>query len=145
MNERKCKNCGASVEHLYNHKCPYCRSFIDFNIKQTEDINPRYMYDVEVRNIDIDPRTNRIVMYFLGKYLKASEALEYTNGNTLIKIDYESTIPKDVMYAISFNREEFSNIMYQNRIDEFMNHFPFEMDTRKFVEALIKFNGGRFL
>ena len=50
MNERKCKNCGAPIEHLYNHKCPYCHSFIDFNIEKTEEINPRYMYDVEVRN-----------------------------------------------------------------------------------------------
>lgn len=139
MEQRKCKNCGATIEHLYNHKCPYCRTFIDFNISKTEDINPKYMYDVEVRNIDYEPYSNSIVMYFKGKYLKSSESLEFTNGNTLMRIDYESTKPKDVMYAISFEEEEFIDIMYQNRIDVFMQHFPFEMDTHKLIEALVKF------
>ena len=140
MNQRKCKNCGAPITKFYNHKCPYCRSFIDFNIAKTEVINPRYLYDVEVRNIDYEPFSNRIVMYFRGKYLKASEALEYTNNNAFIRIDYESTKPKDVMYAISFEREEFYRILHEGRIDIFIEKFPFEMDVHKLIEALIRFN-----
>lgn len=139
MNERKCKNCGASIEHLYNHKCPYCRSFIDFNITQTEDINPRYLYDVEVRNIEYDPFNNKMVMYFKGKYLKASECLEYTNDNTLMRIDYQSTQPKDVMYAISFEQRDFEQLIYEKNIYKFMEHFPFEMDKHKLIEALTKY------
>lgn len=139
MNQRKCKNCGASIEHLYNHKCPYCRSFIDFNVEKTEDINPRYMYDVEVRNIEYDFTTDRIIIYFKGKYLKASEALEYTNGNTLMKINYESMQPKDVMYAIGFEKREFYDIMYKNDIHKFIERFPFELDIHKFVKSLIEF------
>ena len=139
MNQRKCKTCGATIEHLYNHKCPYCRNFIDFNIQKTEDINPRYMYDVEVRNIEYDYVANRIVMYFKGKYLKASESLEYVNDNTLMKIDYESTIPKDVMYAISFDKQDFYEIIYHGNIYKFIERFPFEMDTHKLTEALIKY------
>ena len=129
MKQRKCHNCGATIEHLYNHKCPYCRTFIDFNISKTEDINPRYMYDVEVRNIEHEPYSNRIVMYFKGKYLKASECLEYVNNNTLMRIDYESMQPKDVMYAISFEQKEFFDVMYENKIEEFMQRFPFEMGS----------------
>lgn len=139
MQQRKCKNCGASIEHLYNHKCPYCRSFIDFNIEQTEEINPRYMYDVEVRNIDYDFVTNRMVIYFKGKYLKASETLEYTNNNTLMRIDYQSMIPRDVFYAVSFSKEEFYDIMYKNDIHKFIQRFPFELDIHNFIKSLIDF------
>lgn len=139
MNERKCKNCGASIEHLYNHKCPYCRCFIDFNITQTEDINPRYLYDVEVRNIEFEPFSNKMVMYFKGKYLKASECLEYTNGNTLMRIDYQSTQPKDVMCAISFEKRDFEQLICEKNIYKFMEHFPFEIDKHKLIEAFTKY------
>ena len=139
FNQRKCKNCGASIEKLYNHKCPYCRSFIDFNIDKVEEINPRYMYDVEVVDIFREPKTNRMVMYFKGKYLKASEALEYTHNGAMVKIDYESNKPKDIMYAVSFDLDEFYQIVNQHDIRLFLKHFPFEMDTRVFVDGLMRF------
>ena len=31
MRQYNCKNCGAPIEHTYNHKCPYCNSIFDFN------------------------------------------------------------------------------------------------------------------
>ncbi len=140
MNQRKCKNCGAPITKFYNHKCPYCRSFIDFNIDKTEEINPRYMYDVEVRNIEREPHTNRMVIYFEGKYLKASETLEYTHNGAMMKVDYECMKPKDVMYAMSIEMEDFFRIVSSGDISSFVKYFPFEMDVHKLIEALIRFN-----
>lgn len=31
MKQYNCKNCGAPIEHTYNHTCPYCHSICDFN------------------------------------------------------------------------------------------------------------------
>ena len=36
---RKCPNCGASIEHNYNHKCPYCRTSLHMTDEKIRELN----------------------------------------------------------------------------------------------------------
>lgn len=133
-----CPNCGATIKHRYNHECPYCHTMLDFNIKQTEKINPRYMYDVEVRDYEIDPRTDNVIIYFKGKYLKASEALEYTNNNQIMVVDVDCMTPKEVFYALRIPRKSFQEFRYTHSLEPIINVLPFELDPHELIKALYK-------
>ena len=54
MKQYKCKNCGAPVEHSYNHRCPYCHAIFDFNVKlnEIEEVKIEDMRNVELVEIE---------------------------------------------------------------------------------------------
>lgn len=137
-----CPNCGASIQHIYNHQCPYCKTLLDFGIKQTEEIDPRYMYDVEFYGGERDIIQDRMILKFKGKYMPFSTPLEYTNGAMVISA--ESIIPKDVRYAIAIPMRDYIEFMHNGRLEEFIKHLPFDIDIEKMLDAVMRYREERF-
>ena len=68
MKQYKCKNCGAPVEHSYNHRCPYCHAIFDFNIKENEieEVKIEDMRNVELVEIERNHLFNTYRFLFTG-------------------------------------------------------------------------------
>ena len=139
MKQYNCKNCGAPISHVYNHRCEYCGTMFDFRIEKTEEIDPKYMYDVEVREAYYEPWTDRTVIVFEGQYLKYSEALEYCDNSLIAKVSYDSTVPKRTFYCIALEDRLFH--FYGDNIGAIFDGFPV-FRYPHFREALIKWISG---
>lgn len=142
MNKKtNCPNCGAVIEHRYNHNCPYCNTFIDYRVERTEEINPRYLQNVKLIRFERIPLDYKFMMVFEGDYIKWQEAIEYGKGNTTIILSSDDIKPKKIRYAIQIDYKELREI--QNNTFEFLdNILPFEIDKRQFIEAMWEFNIG---
>lgn len=138
MQTKQCPNCGAAIQHKYNHNCPYCRTFFDFRIKHTEEINPRYLTNVELKEIKRDHCSDKFVFVFTGDYVKWQESLEYGKNNTTIVLSADDIKPKKICYAIAFDFKEMANLQ-MNNFEPLFKILPFEMDIRKFIEAIIRY------
>ena len=82
MEQRNCKNCGAPLEHGYNHRCKYCNTLYDFNAPKNEviEFHSYDMVNVKYRGIERDIITNNLLMKFEGMKLESPIVYE-TNGN----------------------------------------------------------------
>lgn len=138
-----CPNCGAVIEHRYNHQCPYCKTFFDYRVERTEEINPRYLQNVKLIGIERVPLELNFMLLFEGDYVKWQEAIEYGKENTTIILSSDDLKPKKVRYAIKIDYENLRN-MQRGNLDFIFNILPFEIDKHQFIEAMIKFNMGRW-
>ena len=86
MKQYNCKNCGAPIEHSYNHKCPYCGSIFDFNapIETIVEVRPEDLVDVELRDMSINPETGNMILMFSGYKCVMPKVYEYNGNNTYI-------------------------------------------------------------
>lgn len=134
-----CPNCGAPIEHRYNHKCSYCNTFFDYRVERTEEINPRYLKNVELKYVERVPMQDRIVLVFRGDYVKWQEAIEYGKQNTTIVLNTDDLKPKEVRYAIQLKYEEFMQLMEHN-FKPLYDALPFEIDKYIFIKALSEFD-----
>lgn len=105
MKQYNCKNCGAPVEHSYNHKCPYCSSILDFNAP-TEDIvevKPEDLIDIELRDTTIDPINNSMIFIFSGYKCAMPKVYEYNGNNTYVSSveNYKNPIKCGFLIEIS--------------------------------------------
>ena len=84
---KKCPNCGANIEHNYNHKCPYCRTYLhmtDEQIKTIKNCDIR----VDKINIDIDHITySYIVKVYCWSTPKAFYIEEFNENKYVISGD----------------------------------------------------------
>ena len=82
MEQRNCKNCGAPLQHSYNHKCKYCGTLFDFNEPQEEtvELHSYDMVNLKYRGIEEDFITHSLLMKFEGLKIEAPKIYEY-NGN----------------------------------------------------------------
>ena len=137
-----CPNCGSSIKHLYNHQCPYCKTILDFGVETVEEINPRYMRDVELVRIEREYETNRMILVFKGKYIKFGSPLEY--GKNVMVVSAECTKPKDVCWCIAINIYDFIEIFQRGKIEEFLKYLPFEIDEEEMIQSLIRYREKEF-
>ena len=96
-NNLNCKNCGAEVSHAYNHKCEYCGGMLDFNAPEenTIRVKPEDLVEVSLREVMIEPKTNRIVMVFSGYKLEQPKVYEYDGNETYVsKVENYINPPK---------------------------------------------------
>lgn len=141
---KNCPNCGASIEHKYNHQCPYCKTLFDFNVEKTKEINPKYMENVKIRAIERTLELDRIRIIFTGDYRPYSDVLEYGKDMATMIIDYESFIPKKVAYAISIPVRDFCEFDRIGNIEVIFEHLPFELDKREIYKALMEFRSNKY-
>lgn len=82
MEQRNCKNCGAALEHSYNHKCPYCGTLFDFNIPEDKvaKINYEELFDCVLEKVYFEPQFRGFKFIFTGYIIKKPRILEY-DGN----------------------------------------------------------------
>lgn len=130
-----CPNCGAPIEHRYNHKCPYCNTFFDYRVEHIEEINPRYLKNVKLRYVEQVPYEDCFVLVFRGDYVKWQEAIEYGSKNTTIVLSTDDIKPKEINYAIKLNFKELMQIR-QSDFEPLFKKLPFEIDKYLFIKAI---------
>lgn len=102
---KKCPNCGASVEHYYNHKCPYCRTnlhLVDETIKKINNC------DIKIDKVYVEryPLTNDYILTILGWSTPKFHYLEEFNNNGFIisgadvgnRVGYKIRLPIEFFY-----------------------------------------------
>lgn len=79
MKQYNCKNCGAPLEHSYNHKCPYCNTLFDFNvpIEKTIKVKAEDLIDLELVDYEFSPVNYSIILLFSGYKCPMPKIYEY--------------------------------------------------------------------
>lgn len=96
MIQRKCKNCGAPLEHSYNHKCEYCGTLYDFNEpkEKTIKITPQDLINIELREIIRQPLTRNYVLVFSGYKVSMPKIYEVNDNNYTSQVEEYVNPPK---------------------------------------------------
>lgn len=104
MIQRNCKNCGAPIQHSYNHKCPYCATLIDFNEpkEKTVECKPEQLINLDLIDIDLNPISLDFIFKFTGYKLEDSIIYE-VNGNTFISKYEEYINPPKCYFVIAIS------------------------------------------
>lgn len=108
MKQYNCKNCGAPVEHSYNHKCPYCHSLLDFNepIENTIECKPEDLVNIELREIQRIPGKDLIILIFSGYKCVMPKIFEYDGKSKYISSVIEYRNPPKCGFCIELSRME---------------------------------------
>lgn len=126
-----CPHCGAPIYNLNNHRCEYCRSFIE--IRHEEEIDPRYMRNVRA-NMLFDPATLSWVVHFVGDYARIYEPFKLEN-NGVITIRKEDSEVKKVGFSIMIPEDKLEYLSDLKTV--ILMSLPFE-PTEEFIRALGK-------
>lgn len=96
MTQRNCKNCGAPLEHSYNHKCKYCGTLYDFNEpkEKTIKITPQDLINIELREIIRLPFTENYVLVFSGYKVSMPKIYEVNDNNYTSQVEEYVNPPK---------------------------------------------------
>lgn len=96
MTQRNCKNCGAPLEHSYNHKCQYCGTLYDFNEpkEKTIKITPQDLINIELREIIRQPLTRNYVLVFSGYKISMPKVYEVKDNEYISKVEEYVNPPK---------------------------------------------------
>ena len=102
---KKCPNCGANIEHNYNHKCPYCRTALHVTNEQIKTINN---CDIKIDRVEIErnPIANGFLVTVRGWSTPKFHYLEELNDNNFVvsgndvgvPIGYRMEIPAEILY-----------------------------------------------
>ena len=107
MIQRNCKNCGAPIQHSYNHKCEYCGTLFDFNEPKEETIefNSRDMIDVHFIGCEIGYETNSLILKFQGTLLEKPKIYEHNEDYMYVAkvMDY---MPKRSFFYIEIPKQD---------------------------------------
>ena len=122
MIQRNCKNCGAPIEHSFNHKCEYCGTLCDFNepIEKTIEVKPEDLINIELRDISRIPTRNNLILLFSGYKLSMPKVYEYSRNNIYVSKIEEYVNPPKCSFCIELSLDEiekygFDYIMYRVR------------------------------
>ena len=118
MNEliKKCPNCGASIGHNYNHKCPYCRTDLYITNEEIKKINNVDLKIEEVifeKNIQFHSMIITIYAMSIPKaqwYEEGIEEIVISGDSYGKRIAYRILIPLDLYYENYF-KGNFVNIV----------------------------------
>lgn len=82
MEQRNCTNCGAPLEHSYNHQCKYCGTLFDFNVPKSEtvELHPYDLVNLKYRGLERDFITNNLIIRFEGYKLETPVVYEHTDN-----------------------------------------------------------------
>ena len=86
MKQYNCKNCGAPIEHTYNHMCPYCHSICDFNEPEENvvEVKAEDLVDIKLKEIRRIPEYDKIQLVFVGFKCPMPKVYEF-DGNDIYK------------------------------------------------------------
>ena len=108
MKQYNCKNCGAPIEHTYNHQCPYCKSILDFNEPEEKTVQFKIedMVNIEFRNYEIVPYEDAIRLYFSGFKLEQPKIYEFNGEDTCVSKMEQYINPPKAGFCIQVSRIE---------------------------------------
>ena len=111
MEQRNCKNCGAPLEHGYNHKCKYCGTLYDFNAPKDEVVEFKSydMINLKYRGIERDIITRNLIMKFEGLKLEAPVVYEADENKKFISKSINYINPPKSYFFISISVDELEN------------------------------------
>ena len=143
MNKERtnCRNCGAPIEHRYNHQCPYCDTFFDYRVEKTKEIDPKYMTNVKVIAIERSPIRYAIKVMFEGDYKPYFQALEYGKSSNVFVVDRNELIGQKVRFMVEVPYDEL--ISKEFNPEHIMRYLPFEMDKEEILKALWEYKKER--
>lgn len=100
MKQRNCNNCGAPLEHSYNHRCKYCGTLFDFNAPKEEvvELHSYDMVDLKFRGIQQDIITRNLIMRFEGFKLEAPIIYECDDNKYVSKVVNYINPPKSYFF-----------------------------------------------
>lgn len=108
MEQRNCKNCGAPLEHSYNHKCPYCGTLYDFNEPKEKVIEctPQDLINLELRLVEFVPLTNHVILLFSGYKCEMPKVFEVNGKNNYISKVETYINPPKCSFCIELDKTE---------------------------------------
>ena len=108
MKQYNCKNCGAPIEHTYNHQCPYCKSILDFNEPKEDTVEFKIedMVNIEFRDYEIVPYEDAIRLYFSGFKLEQPKIYEFNGEDTYVSKMETYINPPKAGFCIQVSRIE---------------------------------------
>lgn len=101
---RKCPNCGASIEHNYNHKCPYCRTSLHMTDEKIRELNN---CTIKVKNVYIEKNIvrNNFIITITGIsvpkvqwYEEGIESIVVSGDDIGKRVGYRFEIPYEMFY-----------------------------------------------
>lgn len=102
---KNCPNCGAVIEHIYSHKCPYCNTLLNSeNVGTRQDINLRNVHNIELISIQITPRTYDLYLIFKGIESDIKPMFEVSNNKAVLFNKVQ-----DVKFGLAIPIEELRN------------------------------------
>ena len=131
---KNCPNCGAIIEHIYSHNCPYCKTLLNTdNIGIKQEIDLRHINNIELRDIEYNYIENTMNLYFKGRELDIRPMYEC---NDIKAVCFNKS--QEIMFAIKIPIEDLygkSDIALEKIIH---SRVPFEIFD-KTMEAIIKY------
>jgi len=111
---KKCPNCGASIEHNYNHKCPYCRTSLHMTDEKIRKLNN---CKIKVKDVYIERELFRheLVITIVGISIPKMQWFEEGIDSIVVSGD---DIGKRIGYRIAVPLEEFYHEATPNKIIE---------------------------
>lgn len=135
-NYNNCPNCGAPIEHKYNHQCPYCKTMLDMRVSETKEINPRYMKNVRLVRIEQQPEFDKAFLLFRGDYQYFPQILEYKKYSDAMIINFEDIKPFEVSFCIAIDNYDLYNMKIENVFKILSEYFPEELNVYSVIEAI---------
>ncbi len=147
MEQRNCKNCGAPIEHSYNHKCPYCKTLFDFNVQDNKkvELHSWDMVDLKLREIEREHITNNIRLVFEGYKLESPVVYEYDGENTFVSKSINYINPPKSYFFVEipiFELRKYGIDFLKYRIRELIRPSEYENVFRQIQEQYYKIERG---
>lgn len=134
--QRYCKNCGAPLEHGYNHHCKYCGTLYDFNEPKDKvvELHSWDLVDVNFVGVEQEPCCRRLLFKFQGYKLESPKIYEY-DGDTYVSkaIDYINPPKAGFIISMDIDDLEQHGISYL----QFMLHNYIRPTEQKNIERQI--------
>lgn len=135
-NYNNCPNCGAPIEHKYNHQCPYCKTMLDMRVRETKELNPRYMKNVRLVRLETIPELDETHFLFRGDYQYFPQILEYKEKTGAMIINFDDIKPFEVSFCISINNIDLYKMRIENIYNILAQYFPNELNMHSVIEAI---------
>ena len=110
-----CPNCGAPIEHIYSHNCPYCNTLLNANnIGNSQEINLKHIHNIELKDIEHNFAENALSLYFKGHEIDVRPMYECNNSKAICfnksqEVMFAIKIPINELYYSDINLEKIIN------------------------------------
>lgn len=142
MEIKKCPNCGASIQHNYNHKCSYCGTQLNMT---NDEIKKLENCDIRIEDIDIERNPIRygfIVTVRGWSTPKFHYLEEFTDNGYIVsgsdigkRIGYRFEVPMEMIYNEAIHLPEF---IYNSIPPQMLNGYNEEKIMDKCMEYFMK-------
>lgn len=116
---KKCPNCGAAVEHNYNHKCPYCRTYLHITDEEIKKLNN---VDIRIEDVKIErsPIRDTVMITLRGFSIPRLHWYEEGNVDTGEIFISGSDNSKPIGYRIEIPIKEFYDSYYSGKFENIL-------------------------